>query len=70
MLDIGDTENGGVDNQSLVQLETLAMRESPPLTLPGVLGPRGRTALRPRIETNTSGNTINEMLLNDILLYS
>lgn len=67
---IGGSENVGVANQWLVQLETHAMRGNSPLTLPG--RPRGRISQRPRIESNTTGKKCqwNEVIANDILIHS
>jgi hypothetical protein len=39
------------------------------LTLPGGPEIRGWIAQRPRIESNTNGEKVNGMILNDILLY-
>ena len=53
-----------------------ATRWGPTLTLPAGLGPRSSIAKRARIEPNTNrvkekkSKKINEMIPNDILLYS
>ena len=57
-------------SNGLVQLQVQATRGSPHPTLPGWLGTRDWTAQRPRIEANTTGKTINEILPNGILLHS
>jgi hypothetical protein len=46
------------------------MRGSPPLTLLGGPGPRDWSVQKPRIEQNTSDKEVNEMMPNDILIYS
>ena len=51
-------------------LKTHVSRGSLPQTLHGGPGPSDWTAQRPRIETKIAVKKINEMIFNDILLYS
>lgn len=59
-----------VANQWLVQLETHAMRGSPPLTLPGGPWSRGWIGQKPMIHPNTTRKKVNDMIPNDTLLHS
>ena len=54
----------------MVQPEVQSKRVSPPMILPEVPGSRGRMAQRTKIESNTTGEKVNAMMSNDILLYS
>lgn len=61
----------GVANKLLVQLKAHTTSVSPHVTLPECSGARGKIAQNPLIETNTtSKKLVNEMIPNNILLYS
>lgn len=67
----GNLEIEGVTNQQLVSPKTYVRRVSPPLTLPGVLGPTGWMTQRLRIEINMpGGENVNVMMPRDSLMYS
>lgn len=61
----------GVANKLLVQLKAHTARVNLYVTLPECSGARGKIAQNPLIETNTtSKKLVNEMIPNNILLYT